>query len=364
LKEVGLGRELRTVLDAVPDGVIVLDVNGKVEQVNAEACRILQSSDDALRELAVERLLGPEHALARLARGVLAEVRSTRASDQRVERRLEDDLLVDVAVSPLVDSNGRLDGVVIVLRDRTLQHTLQSQVEGRQRLDAFGRVAAGLAHEIKNPLGGIRGAAELIAMRSEDAKTKEAAELVAREARRIATLVDDFTVFAERDALRVEETNLHRVLDGVLDLLAVDPVSVHAEVERHFDPSIPELLADPDRLTQIFLNLARNALQAMAGDGGTLSISTRMHLDQRLAMEDGARLASVAVEIRDTGSGIPAELLEQVRTPFFTTRAEGTGLGLAVADYWAARHGGVLSIESVPSEGTTVRVLLPLRRKR
>jgi two-component system nitrogen regulation sensor histidine kinase GlnL len=352
------------VLDAVPDGVIVLDVSGKVEQVNAEACRILQSSDDALRELAVERLLGPEHALARLARSVLAEMRSTRECDQRVERRLEDDLLVDIAVSPLVDSTGRMDGVVIVLRDRTLQRTLRSQIEGRQRLDAFGRVAAGLAHEIKNPLGGIRGAAELVAMQTKDDKTKEAAELIAREARRISTLVDDFTVFSQGDTLRLEETNLHRVLDGVLDLLAVDPVSVHAKVERHFDPSIPELLADPDRLTQIFLNLARNALQAMPRSGGTLTISTRMHLDQRLATEDGARLSSVAVEIHDTGSGIPAELLDQIRTPFFTTRTEGTGLGLAVAEYWAARHGGVLSIESAPSEGTTVRVLLPLRRKR
>jgi two-component system nitrogen regulation sensor histidine kinase GlnL len=135
-------------------------------------------------------------------------------------------------------------------------------------------------------------------------------------------------------------------------------------VERRFDPSIPELLADPDRLTQIFLNLARNALQAMAPDGGTLTISTRMLLDQRLAVEDGARLASVAVEFHDTGGGIPAGLLEQVRTPFFTTRTEGTGLGLAVAEYWTARHGGMLSIESMPSEGTTVSVRLPLRRKR
>jgi two-component system nitrogen regulation sensor histidine kinase GlnL len=359
-----LARELRTVLDAVPDGVIVLDVAGRVEQVNAEACRILQSSDDALRELEVERLLGPEHALARLARSALAEMRSTRESEQRVERRLEDDLLVDVAVSPLVDSRGGPDGAVVVLRDRTLQHTLQSQVAGRERLDAFGRVAAGLAHEIKNPLGGIRGAAELVALRTDDEKTKVAAELVAREARRIAALVDDFTVFSERDALRLEETNLHRVLDGVLDLLAVDPVSARAEVERRFDPSIPELLADPDRLTQIFLNLARNALQAMAPDGGTLTISTRMLLDQRLAVEDGARLASVAVELHDTGGGIPAGLLEQVRTPFFTTRTEGTGLGLAVAEYWTARHGGMLSIESMPSEGTTVSVRLPLRRKR
>lgn len=357
-------RDLRTVLDAVPDGVIVLDREGRVEQVNVEACRILQSSGEALRDLAVEELLGPEHALARLARSALAEVRLLRESEQRVEQRRDVDLLVDVAVSPILDASGGNDGAVIVLRDRTLQQTLQSLVEGRERLDAFGRVAAGLAHEIKNPLGGIRGAAELVALRTTDAKTKEAAELVAREARRIAALVDHFTVFAEREALRLEETNLHRVLDGVLDLLAVDPLGARARVQRHYDPSIPELLADPDRLTQIFLNLARNALQAIAPPGGTVSIRTRMLLDQRLPTEDGARPPSVAVEIHDTGRGIPAHLLDQIRTPFFTTRPEGTGLGLAVAEYWSARHGGVISIESEPAEGTTVRVLLPLRRKR
>ena len=351
-------RDLGHVLDALLDGVIVLDPQGRVERLNAEACRILEGSAETLSGQAVERLLGPAHGMARLARATLASGSSTAESAQPVERRHERSLVVDVAVAPLLDATGAPDGAVIVLHDRTLQHSLEVQAAERERLDAFGRIAAGLAHEIKNPLGGIRGAAELIALRARDDKTRETAELVIREARRIATLVDDFTVLAEADALRLETTNLHLVLDQVLDLLAVDPLGVRAKVERRYDPSIPEFLADPDRLTQVFLNLGRNALQAMA-EGGRLVITSRLLLEARVAR----RGPSVAVEFRDTGSGIPPEVLDQVRTPFFTTRPGGTGLGLSVAEYWVARHGGFLALESAVGEGTCVRVALPLRRQ-
>jgi two-component system nitrogen regulation sensor histidine kinase GlnL len=351
-------RDLGHVLDALLDGVIVLDPNGRVERLNAEACRILEGSAETLSGQAVERLLGPGHGVARLARATLASGSSAAESAQPVERRHERSLVVDVAVAPLLDAAGVLDGAVIVLHDRTLQHSLEVQAAERERLDAFGRIAAGLAHEIKNPLGGIRGAAELIALRARDEKTRETAELVIREARRIAALVDDFTVLAEADALRLETTNVHLVLDQVLDLLAMDPLGARTEVERRYDPSIPEFLADPDRLTQVFLNLGRNALQAMAA-GGTLVISSRLLLEARVAR----RGPSVAIEFRDSGSGIPPEVLDQVRTPFFTTRPGGTGLGLSVAEYWVARHGGSLALESALGEGTCVRVALPLRRQ-
>jgi two-component system nitrogen regulation sensor histidine kinase GlnL len=355
-------RDLGHVLDALLDGVIVLDPRGRVERLNAEACRILEGSAETLSGQPVERLLGPGHGVARLARAALASGSSAAESAQAVERRHERPLVVDVAVAPLLDDAGALDGAVIVLHDRTLQYGLELQEASRERLDAFGRIAAGLAHEIKNPLGGIRGAAELIALRARDEKTRETAELVIREARRIAALVDDFTVLAETDALRLETTNVHLVLDQVLDLLAVDPLGARAELERRYDPSIPEFLADPDRLTQVFLNLGRNALQAMAA-GGTLVISSRLLLEARVATPAHGRVPSVAIEFRDSGSGMPPEVLEQVRTPFFTTRPGGTGLGLSVAEYWVARHGGSLALESAVGEGTCVRVALPLRRQ-
>ncbi len=160
---------------------------------------------------------------------------------------------------------------------------------------------------------------------------------------------------------RLAPLNIHRILDDVLDLLAMDPLSAGVEVTRSFDPSIPEMLADADRLTQVFLNLARNALQAMEGVPGMLTITTRMLLDHRLTTEDGQALPAIVVEVADTGPGIPAEVLDEVGTPFFTTRPGGSGLGLALSRNWVARHDGVLRIDSRPGEGTRVRVELPLR---
>ncbi len=355
--------ELQRVLDAVLDGVVVLDRDGRIERVNAEACRILESSTEALTGQPVERLLGAEHAVARLARAALAGGRSALESDQPVQRRFDDALVVDVAVSPVfADDTIRLEGAVIVLRDRTIQQSLQRLVDERERLAAFGRIAAGIAHEVKNPLGGIRGAAELLGLRAHDAKARETAGLIVRETDRISVLLDDLMIFARGEKLEFAAVNLHRLLDDVLGLLAHDPLGRTANVVRAYDPSLPELMADADRLVQVFLNLARNALQAMEAAGGTLTIRTRVSLDRRLAGDDGRPVASVVIEFVDTGPGMPASVLDEVATPFFTTRAGGSGLGLALSRHWVSRHGGTLRIDSAPGRGTTVRVALPLRR--
>jgi two-component system nitrogen regulation sensor histidine kinase GlnL len=359
-----LPRDLRHVLDAILAGVIVLDAEGAVEELNAAACRILRVSPESTTGRPVEELLGAEHALACMGRHTLATGASASESETRVERPRVPALHVDLASSPLFDAAGRIDGAVLVLRDRTLQRRLEQLEFERERHESFGRIAAGIAHEIKNPLAGIRGAAELLGRRSDDDKTRETAELVVRESSRIASLVDDFMVFARGEDLKHEPTNLHEVLDGVLDLLAFDPVSAGVELERVYDPSIPEVLADADRLTQVFLNLARNALQAMSPAGGRLTIMTRTSLDRRFAVGAGRSVPGVEVSFRDTGPGMSDAVLREARTPFFTTRSGGTGLGLAVAEYWTSRHDGAVEIESRPGEGTCVRVRLPLRRPR
>jgi two-component system nitrogen regulation sensor histidine kinase GlnL len=281
-------------------------------------------------------------------------------AERAVSHRFEADLVVDVAAAPLFE-HARLDGVVLMLRDRTIHASLQEMVSERERLDDFGRIAAGIAHEVKNPLGGIRGAAEILASRASDAKTLDAAELIVREVGRIATLVDDLMVFARTEDLELAPLNIHRVLEQVLDLLAMDPLASGIEVERAFDPSLPELQGDANRLTQIFHNLVRNALQAMEGRG-TLTITTRMALKSRLSTPDGRPVPTLLVEVADSGPGIAPEVQSQLATPFFTTRAGGTGLGLAVSRHWVHRHDGALHIDSAPGHGTRVRVTLPMRR--
>jgi two-component system nitrogen regulation sensor histidine kinase GlnL len=359
-----MARDLRDVLDAILAGVVVIDNEGTVEQVNTAACRILEHSAQAAVGLPVERLLGANHALARLGRKVLRSGSPSVENGQKIETRYHESLRVDVAASPLFDERGVLDGAVVVLRDRSAQRRLERFEAERERLATFGRIAAGLAHEVKNPLGGIRGAGELLSLRAKDAKTRETADLIVRESTRIANLVDDFTVLARGDRLRLGASNLHRIIDQVIDLLAHDPLSQRCGVQRRYDPSIPDLWVDADRLTQVFLNLIRNALQAMESGGGDLTVTTRMTIDHRLFTEPGGRAPTVAIWIRDTGPGMSGEVLRQATTPFFTSRSDGTGLGLSVAEYWISQHGGSLQIESTEGEGTAVRVNLPLRREK
>jgi len=342
---------------------VVLDRAGAVEQMNAQACRFFELPDaEAARGVALERLAGDEHRIARLARTVLASGLSAQESDLRLARRQDADALLDVAASPLFDARGDADGAVLVLRDRTLQKRLLQLEAERERFQALGQMAAGLAHEIKNPLGGIRGAAELLARRAADAKARETAELIVREATRIAALVEDLMVFARGEALKLRPVNIHEVLDGVLALIGLDELSAGVAVERSYDPSLPEFLADPDRLTQVFLNLARNAVQAMAPAGGSLVVATRMTLDHRVTTPGGRLVPTLAVWIEDTGPGMAEDVRRQATTPFFTTRSGGTGLGLAVADYWVTQHGGMLHLDSELGRGTRARVTLPLRR--
>jgi two-component system nitrogen regulation sensor histidine kinase GlnL len=361
-RRASLSRDLRHVLDAIQAGVIVLDSLARVEEINAPASRFLELALETVRGAPVERLLGADHAVARLARSVLVSGLSAQESDLRIERRHDADALVDVAASPLFDDRGRPDGAVLVLRDRSLQKRLLQLETERERFESIGQMAAGLAHEIKNPLGGIRGAAELLARRATDAKAQETAELIVREATRIAALVDDLMVFSRGESLKLRTVNIHEVLDGVIELLTLDAVSRGVAVERSFDPSLPEFLADPDRLTQVFLNLARNAVQAMEPKGGRLVVTTRMTLDHRVTTPEGRLVPTLAVWLEDEGPGMSEEVLRQATTPFFTTRTGGTGLGLAVADYWVTQHGGMLNLDSEPGRGTRARITLPLRR--
>jgi two-component system nitrogen regulation sensor histidine kinase GlnL len=354
-----LARPLQTILDAVLDGVVVIDSEGRVELVNAEACRILESSAAHAQGAVVETLAGRDHPIAQMSRRVLERGRPSIADEVPIERRFTENLVADLAVAPLPESEG--GGAVLVLRDRTIQNSLREAVDQREKLASYGHIAAGIAHEVKNPLSGIRGAAELLEGRAEDERARRTAGLIVREVDRISSLVDELMVFAKGEALDPRPVNLHRILDEVIELLAVDPLADGVEIERVYDPSIPEFLADPDRLAQVFLNLGRNALQALSQEGGHMTLQTRVAVDYKLTTRDGRRLPAVVIELHDDGPGISSEDLERLATPFFTTKADGTGLGLAVSRHWISEHDGTLDVKSELGQGTTVRVALPMR---
>ncbi|MCR9097700.1 MAG: ATP-binding protein [bacterium] len=356
--------DLQGIFDALLEGVVVLDDDGRVEYSNTEARRLLDAA--VLEASAGKRLidtLGPDHPLSRIVDRVRVSGRPAIHDEVAFPRPLAAPIPVDVSVSLLGNDHPRPGAprpLVATIRDRSAARSLREEIRERERQESYGHIAAGIAHEVKNPLGGIRGAAELLSYRAQDDRARKAAELIVGEVDRIAGLVDELMVFARGDELDLEDVNIHQPLDSLLDLLELERGYEEIHVKRIYDPSLPELKADPARLQQIFLNLARNAMQSMEETGGTLTLSTGMTLEHRLVGSDGRPRPTIEVCVADTGPGIAPDILDRLSTPFFTTKQRGTGLGLSVARHWIRRHGGRLRLDSVEGEGTRAIVDLPL----
>lgn len=353
--------DLKAIFDALLVGVVVLDDEGVIETANSEASRILGVSDQNLPGTLLAEHLGPDHPAIALIEQVRKHGRAAIYDEIEFPRRLEPPLPIDLSVCPVREGPAGASGrsMAITLLDRTASRSLHEEIRERERQESYGHIAAGIAHEVKNPLGGIRGAAELLGMAAVDARGRKTAQLIVDEVDRISNLVDELMVFARGDHLQLASVNIHQLLDSLLDLLELERGHEHVRVVRHFDPSLPELQADSARLQQVFLNLARNALQAMEG-GGCLTLTTRMSLEHRIVGSDGRPQPTIEIGFHDTGPGIPREIQDRLATPFFTTRKKGTGLGLSMARHWARRHGGRLRIQSEAGEGTRVDVDLPL----
>jgi len=353
--------DLQGIFDALLEGVVVLDDSGRVDVLNTEAARLLDSVNEIRPGDSLAAALGSDHPLCEIVNRVRHTGRASIHDEVDFPRRFSGSVPVDVAVSILGEDGVTSSGVAIALRDRSTARSLREEISERERQESYGHIAAGIAHEVKNPLGGIRGAAELIGLDASDERGRKVSQLIVQEVDRISNLVDELMVFARGDRLELESVNIHRPLDALLDLLELERGYEKIEIKRLYDPSLPEIQADPARLQQAFLNLARNAMQAMEETGGTLVLSTRMSLEHRVVSPDGDLLPTIEISFEDNGPGIPADLHHRLSTPFYTTRRTGTGLGLSVARHWIRCHDGRLRIRSAPGEGTRVDVHLPLR---
>jgi two-component system, NtrC family, nitrogen regulation sensor histidine kinase GlnL len=260
-------------------------------------------------------------------------------------------ITVDCTVTPQL--MGRKPGLVVELapQDRHLRNARDELLAAQ--FDASRELIRGLAHEVKNPLGGIRGAAQLLEREFPDSQHREYTRVIIREADRLQNLVD--RLLGPSRPPRRERLNVHEALEHVRKLVEAEaPAGV--TVVRDYDPSIPDLTADREQLVQALLNLARNALQAV-GDSGRLTFRSRA---RRQVTIDGVLHRLVAVtEIEDDGPGIPDDMIEKIFYPMVTTRAGGSGLGLPIAQYLVHGHGGHVECRSRP--GCTVfAVSLPL----
>ena len=347
------------VLDSLRVGIVAVDAKGRVEFQNAEASRILDLSrrSSAGRQLA--EVLGVRHPAVSLLMRVLETQRDLSSRECSIHpRHGERPLTVDLAAAPIIVDR-EPDGAALTLHDRTIGRELEDMVDQQARSELYARLASGIAHEIRNPLGGIRGSAQLLESRLDDAELKRFPELIVEQTDRIRRLLDEFGELTRGGEIDPRPVNIHEILDKLITLQAQSDAWREIEVRREYDPSIPELELDPDRITQVFLNLTRNAVQAMEGRG-QLTLRTRVDTPYHLSPGASQPRRMVRIDIDDTGPGISDEHLPLVFTPFFTGRQDGTGLGLALTQHWVVKHGGRIQLLPGHAGGTRARVLLPV----
>jgi two-component system nitrogen regulation sensor histidine kinase GlnL len=350
-------------LSAIPHPILVLDGDHRLLYANAAAEAFFQASIGMLKRQRLEELVSADSPLAAL----VAQVQRSGATLNEygvdiASPRIGGGRLVDIHAGPLPEESGR---VLVMLQQRSMAQMIERQLTHRAAARSVSGLAAVLAHEIKNPLSGIRGAAQLIepALSAED---QELARLICEETDRIRNLVDRMEVFGDERPLALEPINIHAVLDHV-KRLAGSGFAQGIRIVEDYDPSLPPVAASRDKLVQAFLNLVKNAAEAIGSErsDGRIVLTTAFRPGVRLSMPGSNTRVSLPlmIAVEDNGPGVPEDMKPHLFDPFVTSKRTGTGLGLALVAKIVRDHGGVIEWESRPTR-TAFRVLLPMEGKR
>ena len=369
------------------EGLVVIDRDDVVVFFNAAAETLTGTAQTQVRGTPYAAAFADNPWIVRLVQRAQASGYSRTAGEGELQDRGRHVRPVRVSCSPVFDRADRPLGFVLSLHDLRYQRELAEERQRDDRLASLGVVAAGLAHEIKNPLAGIRGAAQLLHARTQaDPSSAEYAATIVREIDRLGGLLEQLLELSARPAFEPRPVNIHKTLSDVL-LLEEAAAPKGARVETAFDPSLPTVRGDAARLSQVFRNLIQNGLQALhRRRAGVLHISTRMATDFHLLRPPGRRSAPpepgigtasaapaeteaplpsdpgrfLCVTFSDNGPGIAPDHMAQLFTPFFTTKSEGTGLGLSVSQQIVTQHGGTIRVDSTPGAGARFHVYLPV----
>ena len=346
--------DFEAIWHSLPAPALIVDAHGVVREVNATAESFFGQSARQLRGQPLARLAGEESRVASLVREVLR--RGVAMAEYGVELGWPDapPRLVDLDAVPL----GEREGAIVLFHARTTAESMDRSLSHRNAARSVAGMAAMIAHEVKNPLAGISGAAQLLEMNAGE-EDRELTRLIRDEADRIGELMARVEQFGEIAPGRYRPVNIHDVLDRAVRS-AKAGFAGHVRVKESYDPSLPPTLGDPDQLVQILLNLLKNAAEAAPKVGGIIAVRSAYRAGMTIALPGGGReRLPLQITISDNGGGVPEDLQRHVFEPFVTSKATGSGLGLALVSKIVADHGGVISCDSEPG-WTVFRMLLPV----
>jgi two-component system nitrogen regulation sensor histidine kinase GlnL len=356
------------ILTGLIDGIVVTDANGAVLIWNraAEEMTGIAAADTLGKNLAAVLCDNPA-VISQVAK-TLSTGRSYSDYEAELAVKSRPPRPVGLVSSVLDDKDGSPAGVILTIRDQAGVRDLKERMRRSDRLATIGMIAAGIAHEVKNPLMGISGAAQLMKseIRSAQLPGKEAGvsqieylDVILKEADRLNKVLEGILHFTRLKPLEIRPCNIHNILDHVLLLNEENVRNCGIILSRLYDPSLPDVFGNRDQLIQVFLNIIKNAVEAML-EGGKLTIVTRMSDQFTSVQADGKKFRLMVVKVSDTGAGIKPGHLNNIFTPFFSTKDSGSGLGLALSYQMVQEHLGSIRVESQENEGTTFSIYLPL----
>jgi two-component system nitrogen regulation sensor histidine kinase GlnL len=349
------------IMNALPLPVVTIGEGGRILSANSAAEAFFETSLRVMQRQSLQDFVPFGSPVVTLVDEV--RQRGASVSEYRIDigsPRLGVERIVDVFGTPL--GNGD-DSVVLMLQERTMADKMDRQLTHRGAARSLTALGAMLAHEIKNPLSGIRGAAQLLEQSAED-QDRVLTRLICDETDRIVKLVERMELFGDERPVERGSVNVHGVLDHV-KRLAQTGFGRHIRFIENYDPSLPPVLGNRDQLVQVVLNLVKNAAEAIGIDAldGEIVLATAFRTGVRLQVPGSKDRVSLPIEvsIRDNGPGIPSDIAGGLFDPFVTTKAQGSGLGLALVAKIVGDHGGIVEYDPAPRR-TTFRVLLPMYR--
>ncbi|WP_417515451.1 two-component system sensor histidine kinase NtrB [Minwuia sp.] len=348
----------QAVFDAIADPILVADKDGHILRANPAAEEFFGIGQSMLLRQKIEDIVPFGSPLLTLfgqaaeGLGAISEygvLLGTPKSEVKT---------VNIQLSPIVEQQG---AVVVQIEERTMASKMDRSLTHRGAARAVTGMAAVLAHEVKNPLSGIRGAAQLLEPGLEESD-RELTSLIVDEVQRIVALVDRMEAFSDPRPSDRDGVNIHRVLERVKKI-AENGFGKHVRFIENYDPSLPMVHGNQDQLIQVFLNLVKNAAEAVPEKKGEVSITTAYRHGVRLAVPGSSERIQLPLEvtIADNGPGVPEDLRAHLFDPFVTTKPSGTGLGLALVAKIINDHGGIIESDA-SDKGATFRIYLPVAR--